>query len=140
MHTLMFVYLFSAWCEKRCLIMSCSLDSHSEQPFTRVHPLCLTRRILNHASDTFLSHLPIHYLLTVRCPNPQPDDAGRLATKGLFFGNDIACFNAAAELSLKVNFIIVDKPLHKVRVFVFDVGCGIVWAQNVRRCWMLQTT
>jgi hypothetical protein len=63
------------------------------------------RNVLNYASDHFLRHLPIVYVLTV--VGRRAD--GGLAVRGLFIGDDIECFNLAAELSLKVNFEIVDR-------------------------------
>ena len=62
--------------------------------------------VLNYASDRFLRHLPIVYVLTV--VGRTPDD--RLAVRGLFIGDDIECFHRAAALSLKVNFETMDAP------------------------------
>ncbi|CAM9434381.1 unnamed protein product [Heterosigma akashiwo] len=58
------------------------------------------RRILNHASREFLGHLPIVYILTVIGREP----SGELVIRGLFAGDDEACFERAAALSLRVNF------------------------------------
>ena len=72
------------------------------------------RKILNYASDNFAKHLPIIYILTVI----GKDENGKLVMKGLFIGDDFECFKLAAELSLKVNFVMMEKPLKKVVVFL----------------------
>ncbi|HUX52213.1 MAG TPA: lactate racemase domain-containing protein [Spirochaetia bacterium] len=72
------------------------------------------RRVLNYASAHFTRDLPIVYVLTV--VGREPD--GNLAVKGLFIGDDEECFEAAARLSLEVNFTMVDKPLKKVVVYL----------------------
>ncbi len=54
------------------------------------------RNVLNYASDRFLQHLPIVYVLTVVGRKA----GGGLAMRGLFIGDDIECFNLAAALSL----------------------------------------
>src|ERR1017187_3081909 len=84
------------------------------------------RNVLNYASDHFLKHLPIVYVLTVvgRKAN------GGLAVRGLFIGDDIECFLLAAELSLKVNFEIVDKPLTKAVVYLDPRKFQSTWLGN----------
>jgi nickel-dependent lactate racemase len=62
------------------------------------------RSVLNYASDHFANHLPIVYVLTVIGKGGD----GGLAVKGLFIGDDAECFEAAAELSLQVNFEMLD--------------------------------
>ena len=72
------------------------------------------RKVLNYASDNFAKHLPIVYILTVigKAGN------GKLVIKGLFIGNDYECFKLAAELSFQVNFIMLEKSLKKVVVYL----------------------
>ena len=65
------------------------------------------RSVLNYASDNFAKHLPIIYMLTVVGKN----SAGKLTVKGLYIGDDMECFEAAADLSLQVNFEMLEKPL-----------------------------
>ncbi len=72
------------------------------------------RNVLNYASDHFLRHLPIVYVHTVVGRR----QSGGLAIRGLFIGDDIECFLAAAELSLKVNFETLDKQINKAVVFL----------------------
>src|ERR1035437_905835 len=72
------------------------------------------RNVLNYASDHFLRHLPIVYVLTV--VGRRAD--GGLAVRGLYIGDDTEGFNLAAELSLKVNFEMLDQPIKKAVVYL----------------------
>jgi nickel-dependent lactate racemase len=83
------------------------------------------RKVLNYASDHFAGHLPILYVLTVVSAT---DDG--LATRGLFIGDDIECFNRAAALSLQVNFQMLDKPLKKVVVYLDPHEFKSTWLGN----------
>lgn len=84
------------------------------------------RKVLNYASENFAQHLPILYVQTVVGKN----DNGKLETKGLFIGDDIECFNKAAELSLKVNFQMLEKPLNKVVVYLDPEEFRSTWLGN----------
>ena len=84
------------------------------------------RRILNYASDNFTADLPIVYIQTVVARAEE----GGLVTRGLFIGDDIECFNLAAELSLKVNFEMLDKPLKKVVVYLDPSEFKSTWLGN----------
>jgi nickel-dependent lactate racemase len=75
-----------------------------------------TRKVLNYASEHFASHLPVVYVQTVIAST----EDGQV-TRGLFIGDDIECFNLACELSLEVNFQMLDKALDKVVVYL-DAG------------------
>jgi nickel-dependent lactate racemase len=68
------------------------------------------RRVLNYASDHFARDLPIVYVHTVIAR----DAEGQLRVRGLFVGDDSECFERAAELSLQVNFEMLERPLDKV--------------------------
>ncbi len=72
------------------------------------------RDVLNYASRNFGQDLPIVYIQTV----VGKDDAGQLCIKGLYIGDDEECFEKAAELSLEVNFTMLDEPLQKVVVYL----------------------
>lgn len=84
------------------------------------------RRVLNYASDRFLKHLPIVYVQTVvgRAAD------GRLATRGLYVGDDVECFHRAADLSLQVNFEMLDQPLHKAVVYLDPHEFHSTWIGN----------
>jgi len=84
------------------------------------------RKILNYASDNFAQHLPIVYILTVI----GKDENGSLVIKGLYIGDDYECFKLAADLSLKVNFIMLDKPLKKVVVYLDPMEFRSTWLGN----------
>jgi nickel-dependent lactate racemase len=84
------------------------------------------RRVINYASDHFAKHMPIVYALTV----VGADKDGALKTRGLFIGDDIECFNLAAELSLKVNFRMLDEPLQKVVVHLDPCEYKSTWLGN----------
>jgi nickel-dependent lactate racemase len=84
------------------------------------------RNILNYASDRFLRHLPIVYVLTVV---GRTDDS-RLAVRGLFIGDDAECFHRAAALSLKVNFETLDRPIRKALVYLDPQEFHSTWLGN----------
>ncbi|MFA5972254.1 MAG: lactate racemase domain-containing protein [Lentimicrobiaceae bacterium] len=84
------------------------------------------RKVLNYASEHFASHLPIIYMHTVigRALG------GDMVVKGLFIGNDVECFDKAAELSLKVNFELLDEPLNKIVVYLDPSEFKSTWLGN----------
>ncbi len=84
------------------------------------------RNVLNYASDHFLRDLPIVYVLTV--VGSRAD--GGLAVRGLFIGDDAECFNLAAELSLKVNFEMLDEPIRKAVVYLDPREFHSTWIGN----------
>jgi len=84
------------------------------------------RQVLNYASDNFARHLPIVYILTVIAR----DSEGKLVVRGLFIGDDIECFKLASELSLKVNFAMLDQPLQKVVVYLDPAEFKSTWLGN----------
>jgi len=83
------------------------------------------RRVLNYASDHFAQDLPIVYVQTVVAAT----ESGQV-TRGLFIGDDIECFNRAAELSLKVNFQMLEEPLQKVVVYLEPEEFKSTWLGN----------
>ncbi|MCB0304509.1 MAG: DUF2088 domain-containing protein [Calditrichaeota bacterium] len=84
------------------------------------------RRVLNYASEHFASALPIVYVLTV----VGRKDDGTLAVRGLFIGDDEACFLKACELSLAVNFEVLSEPLDKVVVYLDPREYKSTWLGN----------
>lgn len=84
------------------------------------------RKVLNYASDNYAGNLPIVYVQTVI----GMDDDGKLVTRGLFIGDDYECFYKASELSLKVNFKMLDKPLKKVVVYLDPEEFRSTWLGN----------
>jgi nickel-dependent lactate racemase len=84
------------------------------------------RQVLNYASEHFANHMPIVYLLTVVAK----DENGKLKVRGLYIGDDHECYYRAAELSLKVNFIMLEKPLKKVVVYLDPEEFKSTWLGN----------
>jgi len=84
------------------------------------------RAVLNYASDHFAQHLPIVYVQTVVGKN----DAGQLALRGLYVGDDTECFERAAGLSLKVNFVMLEREIRKAVVFLDPSEFRSTWLGN----------
>jgi nickel-dependent lactate racemase len=84
------------------------------------------RSLLNYASANFITHLPVVYVLTVIGRN----DTGKLEVRGLFIGDDEDVFTLASELSIKVNFSLLDKPLKKVVVYLDKSEFKSTWLGN----------
>ena len=84
------------------------------------------RRVLNYASDHFAKHLPIVYVQTVLSKNA----AGELVMRGLYIGDDVECFERAAELSRKVNFVMLDREIRKAVVFLDPHEFHSTWLGN----------
>ena len=84
------------------------------------------RKVMNYASDNFTKNLPIVYVQTVI----RKDEHGKLVPCGLFIGDDIECYEKAAELSLKVNFKMLDKELKKVVVYLDPSEFKSTWLGN----------
>ncbi len=84
------------------------------------------RRVLNYASDHFAKNLPIVYVQTVVNKN----DKGDLVMRGLFIGDDSECFDKAAELSLKCNFLMMDREIKKAVVYLDPHEFKTTWLGN----------
>lgn len=84
------------------------------------------RQVLNYASDHFSSELPLLYIQTVI----GRDQTGELVVRGLYIGDDEACFLKASELSLQVNFQMLEKPLDKVVVYLEPEEFKSTWLGN----------
>jgi len=84
------------------------------------------RNVLNYASDHFLRHLPIVYVLTVVGRTAD----GQLALRGLFVGDDVECFYRAADLSLRVNLETLDTPIQKAVVYLDPLEFHSTWLGN----------
>jgi len=84
------------------------------------------RRVFNFATERFLKSLPIVYVLTVVGVN----EKGVQQTYGLFVGDGTEVFDRAARLSLEVNFVMVEKPLKKVVVWLDPTEFKSTWLGN----------
>jgi nickel-dependent lactate racemase len=84
------------------------------------------RRVLNYAWDRFARCLPVVWALTV--VGSEPD--GSLANRGIYVGDDIQCFELASELSLRVNFTMLDRPIRKAVVYLDPSEYKSTWLGN----------
>ena len=85
------------------------------------------RRVLNYASAHFTAALPqIVYVQTVVNKNA----AGKLVMRGLYIGDDNECFERAAALSLKCNFLMMDREIKKAVVFLDPHEFKSTWLGN----------
>jgi nickel-dependent lactate racemase len=84
------------------------------------------RQVLDYATDEFAKNLPIVYVLTVIARGE--DD--KLKAKGLYIGDDIECFMKAADLSVKLNIQILEKPIKKAVVYLNPQEFKSTWLGN----------
>ncbi len=85
------------------------------------------RRVLNYASEHFTGGLPqIVYVQTVVNKNA----AGKLVMRGMYIGDDNECFELAAALSLKCNFLMMDREIKKAVVFLDPHEFKSTWLGN----------
>jgi hypothetical protein len=70
--------------------------------------------------------MPIIYVQTVVAKNVD----GKLVIRGLYIGDDSECFKLAAELSLKVNFKMMDREIRKAVVFLDPHEFKSTWLGN----------
>jgi nickel-dependent lactate racemase len=84
------------------------------------------RQVLNYAGEHFARHLPIYYIHTVI----GVEDDRSTKVRGLYIGNDSECFERAAELSLQVNFKLLENPLKKVVVYLDPNEFKSTWLGN----------
>ena len=84
------------------------------------------RYVLNYAAEKFLKNLPIVYVLTVVGVTAH----GKSVLRGIFIGDDIECFHRAADLSLRVNFAMLDRPISKAVVYLNPHEYNSTWLGN----------
>jgi nickel-dependent lactate racemase len=84
------------------------------------------RAVLNYASEHLAQHLPLVYLLTVR----ERMAGGAIVTRGLFAGDDAACYLRGAELCRQVNLNVVPQPPSKVVVYLQPDEFRSTWLGN----------
>ena len=84
------------------------------------------RQLLNYADERFLRPFPLVYVLTVVATN----DQGDIVTRGLFIGDDLECFQKAAALALRVNFVMLDTPVRKAVVYLDPGEFRSTWLGN----------
>ena len=85
------------------------------------------RRVLNFASEKFGHLMPqIVYVQTVVNKNA----AGELVMRGMYIGDDTECFELAAALSLKCNFLMMDREIKKAVVYLDPHEFHSTWLGN----------
>jgi nickel-dependent lactate racemase len=84
------------------------------------------RNLLNHAAKEFMGQLPVIYIHTVI----GRATSGQLVIRGFYIGDDEEVFRLASELSLKVNFSVLEKPLKKVIVYLDPSEFRSTWLGN----------
>jgi len=84
------------------------------------------RDVLNYATEHFAARLPVIYVLTVVGRNRE----GKLVMRGLYVGDDEECFMKAADLSLEVNFQMLEQALEKVVVYLDPEEFKSTWLGN----------
>ncbi len=84
------------------------------------------RAVLDYAATHLAKHLPITYLLTVRAR----DEHGNLVTRGLYAGDDRACFDVGSELCRRVNLDRLEKAPKKVVVWLDPLEFKSTWLGN----------
>ena len=85
------------------------------------------RDVLEYARGNFIPNVPIIYVLTVRAKN---EATGQMELKGLFIGDDFECFKRASDLSLRTNFIMLDREIRKCIVYLDPAEFKSTWLGN----------
>ncbi|MDF7824988.1 lactate racemase domain-containing protein [Pontiellaceae bacterium B12227] len=85
------------------------------------------RKLFNHAVDTYLSDLPISYMLTVM---EQDYETGEMHMRGFYAGEDAACYNEACKLARAVNITLLDREPKKVVVYLDPHEFQSTWLGN----------
>jgi nickel-dependent lactate racemase len=83
------------------------------------------RKVLNYASEFFAPEIPFVYVHTV----VENTSAG-LKVRGLYISDDDSGFRMAADLSLSVNFMLLEKPMKKCVVFLDPDEFRTTWLGN----------
>ena len=85
------------------------------------------RKLFNHAVGTYLSGLPITYVLTVM---EQDYNSGEMHMRGFYSGEDVAVFEEACKLARTVNITLLDREPEKVVVYLDPHEFQSTWLGN----------
>jgi nickel-dependent lactate racemase len=85
------------------------------------------RRLFNHAVETYLSELPITYILTVM---EQDYTTREMHMRGYYAGESVAVFEEACKLARAVNIILLDREPKKVVVYLDPHEFQSTWLGN----------
>lgn len=84
------------------------------------------RDVLSYMARRLAKDLPITHVLTVR----ERAKSGEMVTRGLFAGDDHACFAQGAPLAQACNLELLDAPLEKVVVYLDPSEFKSTWLGN----------
>lgn len=85
------------------------------------------RSLFNHAVETYLSELPITYMLTVM---EQDYDSGEMHMRGFYAGEERAVFEEACKLARAANITLLDREPEKVVVYLDPHEFQSTWLGN----------
>lgn len=85
------------------------------------------RRLLNEGLDRFCADLPVVFVLTVV---GRDEASGYRVVRGLFIGDHHDTFEAAAELSIAVNFEVLDEEPAKIVCYLDPDEYNSTWLAN----------
>ena len=85
------------------------------------------RRLFNYGVEKYLSDLPIVFMQTVMAKD---EKTGKMVMRGFYAGTGDEVFLAAAKLSVEANFVLLDKPLKKVLVYLDPEEFKSTWLGN----------
>ncbi len=85
------------------------------------------RQLFNHAVETYLSDLPITYILTVM---EQDYGTGEMHMRGFYSSDDETCYTEACKLARDVNITLLDREPKKVVVYLDPHEFQSTWLGN----------
>ncbi|RKX36133.1 MAG: D-mannonate epimerase [Verrucomicrobia bacterium] len=85
------------------------------------------RRLFNHAVETYLSELPITYILTVM---EQDYTTREMHMRGFYSGEEVSVFEEACKLARAVNIILLDREPKKIVVYLDPHEFQSTWLGN----------
>ena len=85
------------------------------------------RKLFNHAVETYLSDLPITYILTVM---EQDYDSGEMHMRGFYAGEETDVYNEACTLARAANITLLDREPKKVVVYLDPHEFQSTWLGN----------
>ncbi len=83
------------------------------------------RDVFDYVEQHFLTNIPLSYVLTVTT-----EHGGRARIHGLYIGRRRSLFEQAVSLSQKMNLTLVQKPIHKIVVYLDDAEFKSTWLGN----------
>ena len=85
------------------------------------------RKLFNYGVHTFLSELPLIFIMTVMAKN---HETGKMEMRGLYVGDNDDTFAEAVKLTQQVNLDMMDAPVKKVVVYLDPEEFKSTWLGN----------